>query len=70
MIEQEIDVMVHKLPFYLKKEVLNYVEFLSNKCPKEAMSKVKFKFDWEGGLADLKNKISSVELQHKAVEWR
>ena len=29
-----------------------------------------FKFNWEGGLSELKNKFSSVELQHKALEWR
>ena len=30
----------------------------------------KFKFDWEGGLSDLKKKYTSVSLQHKALEWR
>jgi hypothetical protein len=30
----------------------------------------KFKFDWEGGLSDLKEQYTSVELQHKALEWR
>jgi len=70
MIEQKIDVVVHKLPFYLKKEVLNYVEFLSNKYLTNTIPKKKFKFDWEGGLADIKGRISSVELQHKAMDWR
>lgn len=30
----------------------------------------KFKFDWKGGLSDLKEKFTSVELQHKALEIR
>ncbi len=30
----------------------------------------KFKFDWEGGLSEVKEKFTSVELQHKASEWR
>lgn len=30
----------------------------------------RFKFDWEGGLSELKEKFTSVELQHKASEWR
>jgi len=30
----------------------------------------KFKFDWEGGLSDLKEKFTSVGLQHKALEIR
>ncbi|MHA1834161.1 MAG: hypothetical protein ACTSV7_09225 [Candidatus Baldrarchaeia archaeon] len=29
-----------------------------------------FKFDWEGGLEELKDKFSSVELQHKINEVR
>ena len=30
----------------------------------------KFKFDWKGGLRELREKFTSVELQHKALEWR
>jgi hypothetical protein len=30
----------------------------------------KFKFDWEGGLSEIQEKFTSVELQHKALEWR
>jgi len=32
--------------------------------------KTGFKFPWKGGLADIRNKYSSVELQHKSQEWR
>ncbi len=32
--------------------------------------KGKFSFSWEGGLKELKNEYTSVELQHKALEWR
>ena len=70
MIEQKIENMVHKLPFYLKREVLNYIEFLSNKHHANRMAKKKFKFDWEGGLADVKEEMTSVQLQHKAMDWR
>lgn len=73
MVEQEIDVMVHNLPLHLKREVLNYVEFLLSKYPKQAKTATlekKFRFDWEGGLVDIKDKMTSVELQHKAMEWR
>jgi len=70
MIEREIDFIIQRLPFYLKKEVLDYVEFLSSKYHSTPDSKKKFKFDWEGGLADVKEKMTSVELQHKAMDWR
>jgi hypothetical protein len=29
-----------------------------------------FNFNWEGGLAELKDKYSSVDLQHQASDWR
>lgn len=29
-----------------------------------------FMFSWKGGLADIRNTYSSVDLQHKAQEWR
>lgn len=34
------------------------------------IDKSKFSFDWEGGLSKLKDNFTSVELQHKAMEWR
>ena len=37
---------------------------------REGETKKGFRFDWEGGLSDLKEKYTSVELQHKASEWR
>jgi hypothetical protein len=70
MIEQKIEFMFQKLPFYLKKEALNYIEFLFNKHRTNMMDKKKFKFDWEGGLTDVKDKMTSVQLQHKAMDWR
>ncbi len=30
----------------------------------------KFKFDWEGGLSEAKEKFTSIELQRKSSEWR
>jgi len=37
--------------------------------PWPILSRNKLKFDWEGALADLRDKYTSVELQHKALEW-
>ena len=70
MIEQKIEYMVQKLPFYLKREVLDYIEFLSNKHHAKSRAKKKFKFDWEGGLSELKGEYTSVELQHSSLGWR
>jgi hypothetical protein len=67
--DQVIKNKLEELPEDLKKEVLDYIEFLLQKYGTEAKKK-KFQFDWEGGLSELKEKYTSVELQHKALEWR
>lgn len=69
-IEERIDNMVQELPFYLKREVLDYVEFVAHKHHRTDQVKKKFKFGWEGGLADIKDKMTSVELQHRILDWR
>ncbi len=69
---QIIKSKLDELPDDLKKEVFDYIKFLIRKYGtyKTRAKKGKFKFDWEGGLSDLKEKYTSVELQHKAPEWR
>jgi hypothetical protein len=70
MYEREIETKVQKLPENLKKEVLDYIDFLLEKYQGKKVRKRKFTFDWEGGLSDIKDEFTSVELQHKALEWR
>jgi len=64
-----IQTKLEELSEELKKEVFDYIDFLIMKQYKGG-KKEKFKFDWAGGLSDLKEKYTSVELQHKAMEWR
>ena len=54
------------LPVVAQKQVETFIEFLSQTTPpKSARStKRRFKFDWAGGLADLKDQFTAVELQH------
>ena len=61
---------IQKLPEDLRREVLDYVEFLLNKYKERERTKNKFEFDWEGGLSSLKEKFTSIKLQHKSLEWR
>ncbi len=70
MHEKEIEHKVRELPEDLKREVLDYIEFLIKKYKGKEIGKRKFKFDWEGGLSDIRDKFTSVELQHNALEWR
>ncbi|MDP2766187.1 MAG: DUF2281 domain-containing protein [Candidatus Methanoperedens sp.] len=51
-----------------KEAIELYIESLKENRKKK--TKKGFKFDWEGGLSKLKEKYTSVELQHKALEWR
>ena len=68
--EHEIEMKLRKLPSNLRREVLDYLDYLLSKYQNKQPSKKKFKFDWEGGLSDIKGTSNSVELQHKALEWR
>lgn len=62
--------MMQDLPEEMRSEVLNYIEFLKVKYKRTKRATRKFKFDWEDGLKDYREKYTSVELQHKALEWR
>ncbi|KPL04579.1 MAG: XRE family transcriptional regulator [candidate division Zixibacteria bacterium SM1_73] len=70
MYEKEIESKMRKLPDEVRREVLDYIEFLLSKYRHKKGVGKKFKFDWEGGIAELKEKFTSIELQHKALEWR
>ena len=67
---QVIKSKLEELPEDLRNEVYDFMEFLLQKHGSAKAKKGKFKFDWEGGLSDLKEKYTSVELQHKSLEWR
>ncbi len=60
---------LNALPDDLKREVLDFIEFLMTKRRYEK-STSPFNFNWEGGLSGIKDEFSSVDLQHKSMEWR
>jgi len=59
--------LFQKLPDDLKREVIDYIEFLLEKKAKKKHGQLGF--TWKGALKNMKDKYSSVELQHKALEW-
>ena len=59
--------LFQKLPDDLKREVIDYIEFLLEKKARKKHGQLKL--TWRGALGELRNKYSSVELQHKALEW-
>lgn len=60
------------LPVSAKKQVETFIEFLSKSSPpkRARAAKRRFKFDWAGGLADLKKQFTAVELQHHLNDLR
>jgi|APFre7841882793_1041355.scaffolds.fasta_scaffold00924_5 hypothetical protein len=60
---------IDALPPHLQQEVLDYADFLAQKYISRKR-KGKFKFKWAGALSELKSQFTSVELQHKSMEWR
>ncbi len=66
---QFISTKVASLPDAVQQEVLDYVEFLFQKYqPRQKPDS--FRFDWEAGLSESCGALTSVELQHQAMEWR
>ena len=60
--------MIDNLPPDLQQEVIHYIEELGRRKKKQVPKK--FSLTWAGGLSHLKSSTTSVELQHKAHEWR
>jgi len=59
--------LVDQLPPELQQEVKDFVQFLLDH--RVAKQKGELKLSWRGALRDLRDKYTSVELQHKALEW-
>ena len=62
-----IEEMIKELPPELQQEVDDFVQFLLEKRVRRP--KGQLKLDWRGALRDLRDQYTSVELQHKVLEW-
>jgi hypothetical protein len=58
---------IRELPPDLAQEVEDFLDFLLEKRRPKADGT--FILDWAGALADLRDQYTSVDLQHKALEW-
>ena len=65
---KSLDERIKNLPPALKKEVAEFVAALERRRRKKPHGKLKM--DWAGVLRGLRDKYTSVELQHKISEWR
>jgi hypothetical protein len=55
-------------PPYLREEAIHYIDELVKRSKRSPSAS--FRCATEGTLAELGKRYSSVELQHKALEWR
>lgn len=62
------------LPFPLRQEVLDFVDYLIYKSKLSASSTncktKKLNFEWEDTLEKLKSKYTSIQLQKESLKWR
>jgi hypothetical protein len=60
------------LPVTAQRQVETFIELLSKTTSAKTIrpAKRRFKFDWAGGLEDLKDQFTAVELQHRINEMR
>jgi hypothetical protein len=65
--KQPLDQMVKDLPPEIQEEVRDFVEFLLEKRIRKQQAKPKL--DWAGALRELRDEYTSVDLQHKALQW-
>ena len=61
---QNIEDKIRQLPPELQKEI---EDFLWEK--KKALGESQLKLDWRGELRELRDKYTSVDLQHKVLHW-
>lgn len=67
-LEKPLEELVRELPPFIRNEVRDFVEFLISKHSRASGKKLKQ--TWAGSLSAYKHQYSSVDLQHKAMEWR
>lgn len=65
---RSLEEKIKNLPPGYRQEVEDFIEFILEKRLKRKREKPKF--DWAGAAKDLRDKYSSVELQHKILDLR
>ena len=65
---ESLDEKIARLPKHLQQQVIDFVDFLLHRTKKRETAKLTLA--WAGGLREYRDKYTSLELQHKALEWR
>ena len=65
--EKRIEEKIKALPPELRREAEEFVDSLVKRCERKPQG---MKLEWRGALRDLRDKYTSVELQHAISTWR
>ena len=65
---KSLEELVRELPPDMAAEVRDFIEFLLSKQERRVGRLLQQ--DWAGALRDYREQYTSVELQHKASDWR
>jgi hypothetical protein len=65
---KSLEELVRELPPDMVAEVRDFIEFLLSKRERRAAGALRQ--DWAGALRDYREQYTSVELQHRALDWR
>lgn len=65
--DTQIEEVVQVLPPEIRGQVRDFIEFLMEKRVRKPGAKLKL--NWRGALRDWRDQYTSVDLQHKALEW-
>ena len=57
----------NQLPPSLRKEVIDFIDFLLTQ--KVSKRKKKLKLDWAGGLKEYRDQYTALELQKETLNW-
>lgn len=66
--DETIEQAVQLLPSEIQDQVREFIESLLVEQKRSAEAS-KPKLDWRGALREFRGQYTSVELQHKALEW-
>jgi len=65
---KELVELIEELPLELQEEVRDFARFLLERRARK--QKRKAKFEWAGALKELRDRYTSVDLQHEISRWR
>lgn len=64
-----LEEIIRELPPDLRQQVEDFARFLLERRSARFPASRQLRLDWAGALQEYRDRFTSVELQHKALEW-